>query len=312
MDGFWQLSFDLGLLDPGVAEESCFNLGAVSVTFIDAHDDPAAGVRGAGPPVLEPLPGEFRLWPQSRLHALFADTANPQEVGGSLAEALNIPVAGIRAERIEDRVWEREWLRDFHAMRFGRRLWICPNHEDVTEPGAVVVRMDPGLAFGTGTHPTTALCLEWLDRYIVEGHRIIDFGCGSGVLAVAAARLGAGAAHCFDIDPQALTATRQNAASNAVGSRVAIYEAAGELPQDVDVLVANILSGPLCELASTFGALVRGGGSIVLAGLLEHQAPEVTQAYSPWFDIHPFESREGWAALAGKRNTYAPRGYHGR
>jgi ribosomal protein L11 methyltransferase len=295
--GFWQLSFDLGPLDPNRAEDSCFDLGAAAVTFVDAHDDP----------VLEPLPGEFRLWPTTRLRALFADDRDPQELARALGEALGIPAGGVQAERVEDRVWEREWLRDFHAKRFGRRLWICPHHEEVTEPGAVVVRMDPGLAFGTGTHPTTALCLEWLDRHIVNDARVIDFGCGSGVLAVAAVRLGAGEAHCFDIDPQALTATRQNAAANDVQARVFTYESAAALPQGVDVLVSNILSGPLCELASTFGTLVRGGGSIVLAGLLEHEAADVTQAYSAWFDMHPFEIREGWAGLAGKRNTHALR-----
>jgi len=295
--GFWQLSFDLGPLDPNRAEESCFNLGAASVTFVDAHDDP----------VLEPLPGEFRLWPTTRLRALFADDRDPLQTAGALGEDLGISASSIQAERIEDRVWEREWLRDFHAMRFGQRLWICPHHEEVSEAGAVVVRMDPGLAFGTGTHPTTALCLEWLDRHIVDEARVIDFGCGSGVLAIAAVRLGAREAHCFDIDPQALTATRQNAEANDVQPRVLIYEVAAALPQGVDILVANILSGPLCELAPSFGALVRGGGSIVLAGLLEHEAADVTQAYSAWFDIHAFEVREGWAGLAGKRNTHAPR-----
>jgi ribosomal protein L11 methyltransferase len=298
MGDFWQLSFDLGPPDPNEAEEICFSLGATSVTFVDAHDDP----------VLEPLPGEFRLWPTTRLRALFAGDRDPQDVVGRLGEALDIPANSVQIERIEDRVWEREWLRDFHAMRFGRRLWICPHHEEVTEAGAVVVRMDPGLAFGTGTHPTTALCLEWLDRHMVDDARVIDFGCGSGVLGIAAVRLGAGEAHCFDIDPQALTATRQNAGANDVQARVFIYEAAAALPQRADVLVANILSGPLCELASTFGVLVRGGGSIVLAGLLEHEAPDVTQAYSAWFDIHPFEVREGWAGLVGKRNTHALRG----
>jgi ribosomal protein L11 methyltransferase len=294
---FWQLSFELGPLDPNRAEESCFNLGAASVTFVDAHDDP----------VLEPLPGEFRLWPTTRLRALFADDRDPQDIAQTLGEALDIPAGSVQVERIEDRVWEREWLRDFHAMCFGRRLWICPHHEEVTEGGAVVVRMDPGLAFGTGTHPTTALCLEWLDRHIVDDARVIDFGCGSGVLAIAAVRLGAGEAHCFDIDPQALTATRQNAEANGVRARVFVYEAAAALPQGVDVLVANILSGPLCELAATFGALVRGGGSIVLAGLLEGEAADVTQAYSAWFDIHTFDVREGWAGLAGKRKTHALR-----
>jgi len=292
---FWQLSFDLGPVDPNRAEESCFSLGAASVTFVDARDVP----------VLEPLPGEFRLWPTTRLRALFADDREPQDIAHALGQALDIPAGSVQAERIEDRVWEREWLRDFHAMRFGRRLWICPHHEEVAEAGAIVVRMDPGLAFGTGTHPTTALCLEWLDRHIVDAARVIDFGCGSGVLAIAAVRLGAGEAHCFDIDPQALTATRQNAEANDVRARVFVYETAAALPQGIDVLVANILSGPLCELASTFGTLVRGGGSIVLAGLLEHEAADVTQAYSAWFDIHPFEVREGWAGLAGKRNTHA-------
>ena len=287
--GFWQLSFGLGKRDPTVAEDCCFELGATSVTYVDAHDDP----------VLEPLPGEFRLWPTTRLRALFPDETDAETVAQTLTQTLGIAAGELKTERVEDRVWEREWLRDFHAMRFGRRLWICPHHEQVTEPGAVVVRMDPGLAFGTGTHPTTALCLEWLDRHVVGGEQVIDFGCGSGVLAIAAARLGAAAAHCFDIDPQALLATRENAAANE--SRVSTYATADELPGGVDILVANILSGPLCELAPTFGSLVRAGGAIVLAGLLEHEAADVTEAYTTWFDIHPFEVREGWSGLAGLR-----------
>jgi ribosomal protein L11 methyltransferase len=267
------------------------------VTYVDAHDDP----------VLEPLPGEFRLWPTTRLRALFPESTDPQLIVRGLTTTLAIAAGDVQTERIEDRVWEREWLRDFHAMRFGQRLWICPHHEQVNEPGAVVVRMDPGLAFGTGTHPTTALCLEWLDRHIVYGQRVIDFGCGSGVLGIAAVKLGAAAAHCFDIDPQALTATRENAEANDVQSRVSVYEVAGGLPVGVDVLVANILSGPLCELAATFGSLVRDSGSIVLAGLLEHEAADVTEAYGTWFDMRPFEVREGWSGLAGKRKTHALR-----
>jgi len=287
--GFWQLSFGLGNRDPTVAEDCCFELGATSVTYVDAHDDP----------VLEPLPGEFRLWPTTRLRALFPGETDAESVAQTLTQTLGIAAGELKTERVDDRIWEREWLRDFHAMRFGRRLWICPHHEQVTEPGAVVVRMDPGLAFGTGTHPTTALCLEWLDRHVVGGEQVIDFGCGSGVLGIAAARLGAAAAHCFDIDPQALLATRENAAANE--SRVSTYATADELPGDVDILVANILSGPLCELAPTFGSLVRAGGAIVLAGLLEHEAADVTEAYTTWFDIHPFEVREGWSGLAGLR-----------
>ena len=297
MSGFWQLSFELGNRDPSVAEDCCFELGATSVTYVDAHDDP----------VLEPLPGEFRLWPTTRLRALFPDESDANAIAHALLEALAIPAAGLKTERLDDRVWEREWLRDFHAMRFGRRLWICPHHEQVTEPGAVIVKMDPGLAFGTGTHPTTALCLEWLDRHVAGGEQVIDFGCGSGVLAIAAVELGATAAHCFDIDPQALTATRENAAANGLHSQVSTYETAGALPRGVDILVANILSGPLCQLAATFGSLVREGGSIVLAGLLERETAEVTEAYTAWFDIRPLEVREGWSGLAGKRKSHALR-----
>jgi len=298
MSGFWQLSFELRPLEANLAEESCFEVGASSVTFVDAEDDP----------VLEPLPGEFRLWPTTRMRALFADVDEPQGIVSALAEALQIPQDRIQAEKIEDRVWEREWLRDFHAMRFGRRLWVCPHHEAVTAPDAVIVRMDPGLAFGTGTHPTTALCLEWLDSHLLPGQRVIDFGCGSGVLAVAAAKLGASEAHCFDIDPQALTAASENATANEVQSRVTICETADALPRGVDVLVANILSGLLCRLAPAFGSLVRAGGSVVLAGLLEADVADVTRAYDAWFDIRPFENRNGWAGLSGKRNTHAPPG----
>jgi ribosomal protein L11 methyltransferase len=292
MSGFWQLSFDLGDIDPNTAEDSCFGVGAASVTFVDAHDDP----------VLEPLPGEFRLWATTRMQALFCDVDEPQDTVRALSDALKIPPADIRAERIEDRVWEREWLRDFHAMRFGRRLWVCPHHEQVNDPDAAIVHMDPGLAFGTGTHPTTAMCLEWLDSHVAPGQRVIDFGCGSGVLAIAALKLGASTAHCFDIDPQALIASRENAAANAVQSRITLAANADALPGGVDVLVANILSGPLCRLAPKFGALVRAGGSLVLAGLLEAEVADVTRAYDAWFDIHPFEIRNGWAGLAGKRN----------
>ncbi len=178
----------------------------------------------------------------------------------------------ITTRPVEDQAWERVWLKDFHAMRFGARLWVAPHHETVAEPGAVVVRLDPGLAFGTGTHPTTALCLEWLENHLALGQTMIDYGCGSGILAIAAAKLGARHASCFDIDPQALIATRDNATANDIGARVQVYESADDLPRPVDVLVANILSGPLCELAPTFAQLVRPGGSLVLAGLMDNQA----------------------------------------
>jgi ribosomal protein L11 methyltransferase len=276
-------------------EAACFACGASAVTFVDARDDP----------VLEPAPGEFRLWPATRVQALFCAEAPLAKIARTLGGALGIPPEGFQARVVADRLWEREWLRDFHAMRFGARLWVCPHHERVEDPDAAIVRMDPGLAFGTGTHPTTALCLEWLDAHAPVGCEVIDYGCGSGVLALAALRLGASAACCIDIDPQALIATRQNASANGLDSRVRAC-APGEA-RDVsgDLLLANILSAPLIELATLFSSMVRSEGTVVLAGLLEREGPEVTRAYEPWFDMNPFGLREGWAGLCGRRRRRA-------
>jgi ribosomal protein L11 methyltransferase len=288
---FLELSFELGPLEPAAAEAACFASGAIAVTFADTRDDP----------ILEPLPGEFRLWPATRLQALFAAGADADAVALGLASMLGVPRGDIRSRLIADRAWEREWLKDFHAMRFGERLWVCPRHEEVSDSHAIIVRLDPGLAFGTGTHPTTALCLEWLERHLEVDAQVIDFGCGSGILAVAAAKLGAQAAHCFDIDPQALTATLDNAAENGVAGRVRVYESQENLPSGVDVLLANILSRPLCALAPRFAALVRPGGALVLAGLMTHELPEVAHAQGPWFDMRPFASRDEWVGLSGRR-----------
>lgn len=286
------LSFALGGLDAERAEEACFAQGAVSVTFSDERDDA----------VLEPAPGEIRLWPATRLQALYEDGADAAALRAALAAGLGCDAAAIDIARIEDRVWEREWLRDFHAMRFGRRLWICPHHESVDEPGAVVVKLDPGLAFGTGTHPSTALCLAWLDGHLAPGDEVIDYGCGSGVLAIAAAKLGANRVRAFDIDPQALLATTQNAAANDVDARVEVCATAAQLAaRPADLLVANILANTLCELAGEFARLLRPGGRLLLAGVLEHQADAVTAACAPWFDMSISEQHGDWVALAGKR-----------
>jgi ribosomal protein L11 methyltransferase len=278
-------------LDAERVEEACFEFGALAVSYTDQRDDP----------ILEPAPGEFRLWPHSRLQALFPFDCKPQEIAAGLAHVLRIDASRIAIETLADKVWEREWLRDFHPMCFGQRLWVAPHHSHVHTQGAVVVRLDPGLAFGTGTHATTAMCLSWLDEHVREGQVAIDYGCGSGVLAVAAVKLGAREAHAFDIDPQALIATRDNAAANQVGAQVRVVATDAELPAAADILLANILCGPLCELAPRFASLVRAGGRIVLAGLLATQADEVTRAHAPWFDISPFATRDGWTALTGVR-----------
>jgi len=289
------VSWDLQRLAPEDAEAACLSCGAIAVTFVDADDRDAS-------PVLEPGPGEFRLWPAARIEALFAPETDRAATVHALSRALDIDPALLRSREVADRAWEREWLRDFHAMRFGRRLWICPHHEQVSEPGAVVVRMDPGLAFGTGTHPTTALCLEWLDSHPPADAAVVDFGCGSGVLALAALRLGARSASCFDIDPQALIATRDNAVANALSERVRLCDRAEAIPCGADLLLANILSGPLVALAPRFAGMLPPAGALVLSGIMEQQVPEVTRAYDAWFDMQTFGVRESWVCLWGRRN----------
>jgi ribosomal protein L11 methyltransferase len=292
---FCELSFDLASLDPQTAEDAAFECGAIAVTLVDAGDDP----------VLEPAPGETPLWPATRVRCLFAQAAiapaTPAALASALAARLGIDASLIEVQPIADRVWEREWLKDFHAQRFGQRLWVCPHHERVAAPDAVVVMLDPGLAFGTGTHASTALCLTWLDAHPPVDARVIDYGCGSGVLGIAAARLGALAVHAFDIDPQALIATRDNACANDLRARLQIHASASMLPADRDLLLANILAAPLCALVRRFAALVRPGGQVVLAGLMEGEAAEVTAAYAPCFDVARFAERDGWVCLAGRR-----------
>jgi ribosomal protein L11 methyltransferase len=290
---FLQISIDLGGLDPARAEDACFAAGALSVTLADAADDP----------VLEPAPGAMPLWPQVRLSALFPAGTDGGELTVALAGALGLPAARFGCERVEDRAWEREWLKDFRPMRFGRRLWICPGGQTAPDPRAAVLELDPGLAFGTGTHPTTAMCLEWLDRTDLEGRAVLDYGCGSGVLALAALRLGAARACAVDIDPQALLATRENAARNGLAARLETSAAARLRPGAWDVVLANILAGPLIELAPRLAARTRPLGDLLLAGLLDSQAKGVAAAYGPWFDMRPWSQRDGWTALSGRRQA---------
>ena len=286
------LSFELRGLDPQRAEAACQDLGAFAVTFSDAHDDA----------VLEPAIGEVRLWPATKLQALFYSDADAVHLCERLSSELHLDAARIEPRLLGARAWEREWLRDFHARRFGSRLWICPRHEQVNERDAVVVSLDPGLAFGTGTHPSTALCLEWLDANVTADMTLIDYGSGSGILGIAAARLGAAHVAAFDIDPQALLATSENATTNGVAGQLSIHADAATLPPESHALVANILAGPLCELAPRFAGWVRPGGELLLAGILAEQAEVVAAAYAPWFDITPWGKRDGWIALAGHRN----------
>ena len=298
------LTLDLDGLDAETVEAACFAAGALAVTYTDRRDDA----------ILEPAPGEVRLWPATRLQAIFEADALPPTQLVFLAADIGCDVGRLEVRAVEERAWEREWLRDFKPMRFGERLWIRPSHATLDEPGAVVVELDPGLAFGTGTHPTTRLCLESLDAASSDGTGLIggvvvDYGCGSGVLAVAALKLGAAQAHVFDIDPQALTATRDNAGRNEVSDRLQVHGSQEALTAAVtaaggaDIVLANILAGPLQELAPQLCALLKPGGRLVLAGLLDEQAKELIEAYAPRLSLEPWRSLEGWTCLLGRSSA---------
>ncbi|SEQ41883.1 MULTISPECIES: 50S ribosomal protein L11 methyltransferase [Pseudomonas] len=270
-------------------EDALLGLGAVSVTFMDAEDQP----------IFEPDLGTTPLWSKTHLLALFESDINEQD----LAKHLTL-IAGTGAdfhiEHIEDQDWERSWMDNFHPMRFGQRLWIVPSWHEAPEPGAVNLHLDPGLAFGTGTHPTTALCLEWLDGQPLEGYQVIDFGCGSGILAIAALLLGATRAVGTDIDVQALEASRDNANRNGIDpARFPVYLPADMPDEPADVVVANILAGPLVSLAPQLSRLVKSGGRLALSGILAEQAEEVRAAYSADFELDPTAEREGWIRITG-------------
>lgn len=240
------------------------------------------------------------------MKALFDATVDPDALLANLRASLTAQLPDTTFERIADRAWEREWLKDFHPMRFGQRLWICPGGQRPQLDGSaapVIIELDPGLAFGTGTHPTTALCLEWLDSASLAGRFVVDYGCGSGVLAIAALKLGASAALAIDIDPQALLATRENAVRNHVADKLTVGGAREGQQARADVLLANILAEPLLELAPAFAERVAAGGSIVLSGILQSQAEPVASRYAAWFDMRPATVRDDWALLYGVRRS---------
>ncbi|QLB20749.1 ribosomal protein L11 methyltransferase [Vespertiliibacter pulmonis] len=266
-------------------------IGAVSVTFMDSQDTP----------IFEPLPGETRLWGNTDVVALFDAETDMQQIVLLLQQSGVIePNFAYKIEQIEDKDWEREWMDNFHPMQFGKRLWICPSWRDVPDPNAVNVMLDPGLAFGTGTHPTTALCLQWLDSLDLQGKTVIDFGCGSGILAIAALKLGAKSAIGIDIDPQAILASKNNAEANGVLDRLQLFLAKDQ-PKDLqaDVVVANILAGPLKELAPQIITLVKSQGDLGLSGILSTQAQSVCEAYQEAFALDPVAEKEEWCRITG-------------
>ncbi len=288
------------------AEESRYqtaldDVGALAVTLMDAHaeapDEQA---------IFEPGVGETPLWREMVLTALFPGDAVPELVLMALdAFDPGLDLSGAAFRTVADQDWERAWMDRFQPMRFGARTFIVPwNRElppEAQSEGAAVVRLDPGLAFGTGTHPTTALCLEWLDALDLAGARVLDFGCGSGILAIAALKLGAREAVGVDNDPQALAASADNAQRNGVAEHLAVHLPQDEPAATYPVVVANILASALDALAPLLAGRVEAGGRIALSGILRGQEAELLQRYAQWFDDLAVHTREDWVRIDGRR-----------
>jgi ribosomal protein L11 methyltransferase len=288
-----ELHLRLESTDHAVVEQALDEAGALAQTLTDAEDNP----------VLEPAPGETPLWPHLTLQALFAVERDPLDLlvalDGKLPEAV---LRSARFARLDDRDWTRAWMDHYQPMRFGQRLWIYPTTvEPPEDPTTVVVRLDPGLAFGTGTHPTTALCLDWLDGLAWTGETLFDYGCGSGVLAVAALRLGADHAWGLDNDPQALIASHENALRNEVLDRLTLLSPKSTLPPPCDRLVANILLNPLVELADRIASTVKSGGEAAFSGMLKGQEVEFIARYQGLFRDFVVTQREDWIRISAVR-----------
>lgn len=267
--------------------------GAQAITFEDSEDQP----------ILEPGPGETPLWEKVTLIALFEEEDNVEAIESYVKSSFPNEIAHSEIKNLEEQVWERTWMDHFEAMKFGSRLWICPSWQQPPEPDAINIMLDPGLAFGSGTHETTALCLTWLDSLNLSNKSVIDYGCGSGILAIAACKLGAAKVIGTDTDPQAILSSRENANRNEVDEALlelhAVYkDSPPELPQ-VDVLVANILAEPLRLLAPQLSKLVKSGGCIGLSGILNEQAEEIQSIYQQWFQQVEISHRGDWSFISG-------------
>jgi ribosomal protein L11 methyltransferase len=270
----------------------CFHeLGALSVTSTDAGDEP----------LLEPPPGATPLWSRVRVTALMPADTDVSQMRAALEAQIPGVTRHLSSEPLADQDWSNTWRESFGAMRFGQRLWVVPSGESVEQADAVVVHLDPGLAFGTGTHATTAMCLEWLDAHAPQGKTVIDYGCGSGILAIAAHKLGAASVQAVDIDPQALQATRENAVRNGIDTGLSVELPTALAGTPVDLVVANILANPLIELSDALCALLVSDGQIVMTGILAEQAGEVMSAYRAAIDFADPVERDEWVLLSGRK-----------
>lgn len=267
--------------------------GARSVTLQDAAEEL----------LIEPVPGTRPLWRNPRVVALFDGDTDARAVEAALRPVLGDPLPAMTVSVLEERDWSATWRESFRPMHFGDRLWVCPSGTECPQEGAVAITLDPGLAFGTGSHATTAMCLEWLDGHPPVGQRVIDYGCGSGILAIASCLLGAGHMQATDIDPAALEATRLNAQANGIVTDFEVCLPAELDRTAVDLVLANILANPLQELAPELAGLLAPGGTLLMTGILAGQAASVREAYAAWIDFDAPVLREEWVLLTGRRRT---------
>lgn len=270
------------------------DLGAVSVTYMDAEDEP----------VYEPAIGETKIWANTQVIALYELTTDPARIRSQALKHFQHECLNYwEFEVIADQAWERAWMEHYHPMKFANRLWVCPTGQEQIEAETVCLILDPGLAFGTGTHPTTALCLEWLASHDLAGKTVIDYGCGSGILAIAALLLGAKMAYAVDIDPQAITATESNAQKNKVQDKIrcSLSDQFDHADIKADVVLANILAKPLMNMAGQLTGLVVLGGQLVLSGILAEQADAVIDAYQPFLPLNKPVQQDDWVRLDGIR-----------
>lgn len=295
-----QIRFEVTKADVDLVETLVESLGAVSVILDDAADQP----------LLEPLPGETPIWDQVIVTGLFNDDEDDPIDAEGLVSFVKAQAPTVRGfyEYLEEQVWERAWMDHYEPIQCGDRLWIVPEWLQAPNPNAINLKLDPGLAFGTGNHASTFLCLQWLDGEDLAGKTVIDFGCGSGILGIAALLLGADKVYATDIDPQAVLATRQNAEVNGVADRlwVGLPEDFDQQLPDVraDVIVANILAGPLAALAPEFAKRAQPHARIALAGLISEQVEGLRETYAPWFDLNELAMREeNWCRLSGARHN---------
>ncbi|CAG7856988.1 Ribosomal protein L11 methyltransferase [biofilm metagenome] len=271
------------------------DFGAVSVTYMDDEDEP----------VYEPAPGETRIWKRTRVIALYEITVDPALIKSQVRKIFHEKcLSHWEFDVIKDQAWERAWMEFYQPMKFADKLWVCPTDQERHEANTVCLTLDPGLAFGTGTHPTTALCLDWLAHQNLTGKTIVDFGCGSGILAIASLLLGANIAYAVDIDPQAITATEYNAVKNNVQDKVICclpdQFAANKL--QFDVVLANILAKPLIDMAQQITSLLITGGQLVLSGILAEQADGVATGYSPYIELNSCVQQDEWVRLSGTKH----------